>query len=271
MTSAKVHEMIANACLGLDADARFAADLRGYLVAHGLDRDDVEAMLAAPPRLAVYRRLVRNNVTTVLHRTMPRTRARLEAARAGAFDRAFDAFLDDVAPRTHYLRDVPLEFLAWAAPRWRADASLPAYAADLAAHELVHFEIGAAPRSRESPELDEVALDRALVFAEPVRLVRYAFAVHELPSDVDDTSAPAARDVALLVYRDAEHAVRFLELTPLAAAIGERWLAGEELGAAIAAACDALGVARTESLLVEIARLLSDLGARGVVLGAAPR
>ena len=82
---------------------------------------------------------------------MKRTRARLDAAAEGAFDASFDAFLDQVGPRTHYLRDVPGEFLAWALPRWAARAALPAWIGDLARHELVEFQLAAAPEVPEPP------------------------------------------------------------------------------------------------------------------------
>jgi hypothetical protein len=100
--------------------------------------------------------------------------------------------------------------------------------------------------------------------------VRYEWAVHELPAALEDRSAPAERSVALLVYRDAEHAVRFLELTPTAAAVLEQLLAGESLREGIARACAALGLTMDDSVLADTARLLADLGERGVLLGAAP-
>jgi len=268
MTDAKVNEMIADACLAAGADAEMAADLRAFLERHALDPEDVEAILASPPRLALYRRLVRANFVGVVERMMPRTRARLNALAGDAFDRALDQFLDEVAPRTHYLRDVPQELLAWVAPRWADDARIPAYAVDLARHELLHFEVAAAPVPREPPKLDEVALGRPLVFAEAKRLARYAYAVHELPGELDDRSEPRVHEIALLVYRDPEHAVRYMELTPLAAAILERLFAGTALDAAVAPACASLGVTLTNDVLADTARLLADLGARGVLLGA---
>ena len=273
----RVHEMIADACLRAGSQAEFESDLGGYLRAQGLDEEDVRAILAAPPRLALYRRLVRNNLTGVTFKMMPRTRARLNALGAGqareaheargAFDASFDAFLEEASPRTHYLRDVPAEFLAWVRPRW-SRADVPPYAADLAAHELVEFAVAAAPVDATPPPLADVAIDRALVFSDAKRLVRYAFAVHLLPPEEDDRSEPAARPTSLLAYRDAEHTVRFLDLTPLAAAILERLFAGDTLGAALAAACSAEGVQLDDAILADTARLLSDLGERGVLLGA---
>jgi hypothetical protein len=264
---AEIQSMIADACLSARSEEEFTRDLRGYLERRGLPREDVEAIVAAPPRLALYRRLVRNNVLGVTERMMPRTRARLNDV-GGAFDASFAEFLQERAPRTHYLRDVPAEFLAWAAPRWRAREELPAFAADLAAHELVEFEICAAPVPAEPPPLADVALDRPLVFTEAKRVMRYAWAVHLLPAGEEDRSAPDPRAVTLLVYRDDAHAARFLELSPLAGAIVEHLAAGEPLGAALGAACAALGFTLDDAILADTARLLADLGERGVLLGA---
>ncbi len=268
MSEDRIQSMIAAACLQVGSEEEFTRDLRGFLTRHGLAEDDISAICAAPPRLQLYRRLIRNNLIGVTRRMMPRTRARLNRA-ALAFDASFDEFLEKRAPCTHYLRDVPCEFLAWVAPRWRAQASVPAYAADLAAHELVEFEICAVPIAPEPPPLAEVALDRPLVFAESKRMMRYAHAVHVLPADEDDCTIPEARAVTLLVYRDTEHCARFLELSPLAGAITERLFAGEALGVAVASACASEGHAMSDAILADTARLLADLGERGVLLGAA--
>lgn len=270
MGEAEIQRMIAEACLGAGTAEELARDLRGFLERRGVAAEDVQAIVDAPPRLALYRRLIRNNMTGVTHRMMPRTRARLNGAAggAGAFDATFDAFLEERAPRTHYLRDVPAEFLAWAAPLWRARADVPAYAADLAAHELVEFEICAMPVAADPPPLAEVALERALVFADAKRVMRYAHAVHLLPADEGDRAEPEARPVILLVYRDDAHAARFLELSPLAGAIVERLIGGAPLGEALSAACAALGFTLDDAILADTARLLADLGERGVLLGA---
>jgi hypothetical protein len=221
------------------------------------------------PRLALYRRLVRNNLVGVTSRMMPRTRARLNALASGAFDASFDEFLSTRGPRTHYLRDVPGEFLAWATGRWAERADIPGYAPDLAAHELAEFQVGAFPAAPTRPPVGEVALDRPLVFAEAMRLMRYRFAVHELAEDVDDQTAPVARPVCLLLYRDLRYDIDAVELEPLSARILDALLAGLPLGQAIAAACKETGAALSDQVLADAARLLADLGERGVLLGAA--
>jgi hypothetical protein len=258
---------IADACLGERAGELLAGDLRAFLESHGVAAEDVEALLAAPARLQVYRSLVRNGLGSVVLRMLPRTRARLNAAVPGRFEADLAAFAQDPGPRTHYLRDVPAELFAWVTPRWKNDAQVPAYLVDLAALELAQFAIAASEASRSPSQPAELALDRPLAFTGSMRLLRSAWAVHELPADEKATDPPAARDVTLLGYRDASHEVRWLELTPLAGEVLTSLAAGEPLGPAVERACASHGVA-PGAVLPDLAKLLADLGERGVLLGA---
>jgi hypothetical protein len=208
---------------------------------------------------------------------LPRTRARMNAAvssvdrgrgpdRAGRFDEDFARFVDEIGPRTHYLRDVPGELLAWAGPRWRSDPAVPPYLPDLASFEIAHFAVAASEANVAGGRAAEVALDRPLAFSPSSRLLRYEWAVHELPDDEEARDAPDHRLVQLLAYRDADHLVRWLELTPLAALLLEKLQSREPLGAALTSACAELGTAPAD-VLPDVARLLADLGERGVILG----
>jgi hypothetical protein len=190
-------------------------------------------------------------------------------ARLGAsFDETFAAFLAAKGPRTHYLRDVTGELLDYASELWQADPRVPRWAHDLARHEALRIEIGAMPVSPVTGERGELALDRALGFSEASRVVRYAYAVHRLPDDENDRSEPEEVPTALFVYRSPEHEVRYLELSPVAAAILERLRRGETLGGALQGACAELGVALGDAVLEGTARVLADLAERGALLGA---
>jgi uncharacterized protein len=264
---------IADACLGEHAGDTMAHDLRGFLEAHGVAIEDIEAILKAPPRLAVYRTLVRNGLDAVIARMLPRTRARMNAACSGRFDVDVARFLAGVGPRTHYLRDVPRELFAWAEPRWRNDPRVPGYLPDLAAHELSCFTVAAEESGgHDDPPHggDDVTLDRSMAFDDSARLMRYGWAVHELPADEDATNEPSRREVRLLAYRDSAHAVRWLELTPLAASTVERLMVGEPLGLAVERACADHSTA-PRAVAADVARLLADLSERGVLLGARGR
>lgn len=264
----RLQAMIAAACLAPPERARaLHEDLAGFLAQHGVTDEDAAELLASPRRLGLYRRLVRWNVTHVVRAMLERTRARFEARLPGVFDATVDAFLAEVGPRTAHLRDVPAEVLSFAAPRWRADARIPAHLVEHAELELVEFTIGVAPRPGPPPALADVSPELPLVFAEPTAIVRACHAVHELPED-DLLADPAVRDVALFVYRDAEHRTRFLDLSPLAAAILDELLGGRPLAAAIVEACRASAQALDDGVLAGAAHLLADLAERGVLLGA---
>jgi len=268
MTGAqRLQAMMADACFGLDSHEHFDKDLRAYLARHGVAKEDVEALLAAPRRLGLYRRLIRHNVIAVIDTMLERTRARLDRVAPGTFTQAIDAFMAEAGPKTPHMRDVPSEFLAFAAPRWRKDERLPAWIVDYAELELYEFTIGVAPRPAPPPPLDDVAADRPLVFADPHVLVRLGWAVHEVPAD-DLVAAPEKRDTTILVYRDAAHRTRFLDLTPLAALILERLFAGSPLASSMVDACAAGKHPLDDTVLAGAARLLADLGERGVLLGA---
>jgi hypothetical protein len=109
-----------------------------------------------------------------------------------------------------------------------------------------------------------LAIDLPVQLDGSVRLRRYDFAVQR----GDDP--PAREPTAILAYRDRESLrVRLLELTPRAAAVCARLLAGETLQAALTGACADLGETMDDEFLAAMASFLADLGERGVLLGAA--
>lgn len=231
-----------------------------------VDADDRIALKESLERLALYRELVRSNLREALALSMPRCLARL----GPLFDEYFDRFLGEQAPRTHYLRDVTPEFLAFCAPLWQRDARVASYLHELGRHESLHIEVSALPSLPRGHVPAPLVLERGVELSAALRLMRYRHAVHELAADEMDRTAPAERAVSLLVYRSPEHEVRYLELTPLAAGIVERLLAGDTLAGAVQGAASAEGAALTEAVLAGAAKLLADLAERGVVRGPSP-
>lgn len=250
------------------AEAALAADPAAWLDGRGLDEADRAALAAlGGKRLLVYRKLVRRGIEAAIRIEIPRTAARL----GDAFGRWVERFCDEELPRSHYLRDVAFELVAWAAPRWEADPEVPPYAADLARHELAAFEVACAPDlAAEARTGEPLALDRGVVLDPSAKLFRYAWAVHRLAADLGARDVPVREPTVLLGYRDAEHDVRWLELSPVAAGVVERLLAGDSLGGAVQGAATAAGCTVDAALLEGVARLLADLGERGALIGAAP-
>ena len=249
-----------------EAPGALAADPEGWLATGGLGPDDA-AQLAAfgAHRLQIYRRHVRRTLKHAVRLEIPRTAARL----GDAFEAWVDRWVDEEAPRSPYFRDVAFELVAWAAPRWADEASLPSYLGDLARHELAYFAVACAPDTvagAATPDT-EIALDHGVRFSASARLCRHDHAVHRLDGALDARDVPERQATALLAYRDRDHEVRFLELTPLAAAIVDRLCQGEPLGPAVVGACEALGAAVDPAVTGSTAALLGDLLERGAILG----
>lgn len=259
-------DAVANLVRAPGVEAKIAGDSRAFFAEGGLGAADAESLAAlGERRLLVYRKLVRRGLTAAIRLEIPRTAARL----GDGFEAWVERFIDEEAPRSHYLRDVAFELVAWARPRWAADALVPDYLGDLARHELTSFEVGSAEDGGGVTGID-LELDARARFHASVRLARYEHAVHRLLADEGARDVPAREPTALLAYRDAEHEVRYLELTPLAAAILDRLLLGETLRSAVVGASSALGEALGPEVLAGTARLLDDLAQRGALLGGAP-
>ena len=236
-------------------------ELGRWLDQRGLESSDREALLGlGPKRLFLYRTLVQKSLEGAISCEIPRTKARLSER----FERDVALYFADEMPRSHYLRDVAFEFVAWATPRWAVDHDLPAFLTDLARHELSAFEVAGASSSGKEIVEPELRLDAAVVLGPSVRVLRYAFPIHCLR---DEDASIDPKPTTLLVYRDSEHDIRYLELTPLAGLILDHLIAKEPLGSAIARACGELQVGFP---LEESARFFDDLARRGVLLGAAP-
>jgi hypothetical protein len=236
-----------------------------WLERHGVSDEDAASFRENLGRLSVYRELVRDTLRNAVLLAVPRTAARL----GPLLDEYLERFLSERGPRTHYLRDVTPELLEFCAPLWRSDPRVPAYAADLARHEALELEVAASADSTGGAT-DAIAIDSVLLFAPSLKVVRYAHAVHRLPPELDDRSEPERAPSTLAVYRDAGHEVRYLELTPVAAALLEALVAGEPLGAAVTRACADSGVPVEPAVLAGASRLLADLSERGCLLGVDP-
>lgn len=246
-------------------------DTLGALVAGGMHPDDAREIAALPrERIGVYGGLVGGTIHNAIENQLAATCSRL--AELGKLRDRVRRFLDQEPPRSPYLRDVPFEFARWASKGWAVDPDLPPFLPDLARFELLLFAVAAAergPRPTAAPE--PLAADRGVAFDGSVHLARFHHAVHLLPEEPADRSEPERRDVALLLYRDAQNDARRLELTPLAMRILEGLIVERApLGGAIERACLALGKPLDQEVIDGVATVLSDLAERGALLGPAP-
>lgn len=216
----------------------------------------------SPARLDVYRNLVRNSLCRTIRAALPRT---VGCFTEEAFEREFSIWLDQEGPRSRYLRDVPQEFAEWIDPIWREDTRVPEYLPDLMLHELVDWEVRAMPSRRPGRSATPWSLDARVDFDGSVRLSRYAWRVHEIPECPRGDAMPRSGDTPLLAYRDEEHDVHHLEVSPLAYEVLSRLASGDTLEAAVVGGTRASGEALDDAILARIGTVLFDLAERGVL------
>ena len=207
--------------------------------------------VAAGPVFALYRRLVRGNVLTLMRGVLPRT----SEALGDRLDAEVAAFLHERGARTPHARDVPFELVAHCGSRWQP------WLHDLARLELTEFRVSYAARDGADAR-GELTMGAPLALRGPLALETFEHAVQ-----ADDPSAPEPH--TLLFYRDAEEDVRTLRLTPMAHALLAGALAGASLQSALVSAAATCGLALDETTLGSTAHFLDDLTERGIVLGAA--
>jgi len=261
-----LEQAMSQLAFGPEIDPHDADAVRAWLEGSGMGAADIDAILADNvERLFVYRDLVRGNLYEALQLSVPRTIARL----GEVFDEYFARFLAERAPRTHYLRDVTDELLDWCEPLWRDDPRVPAYVMELSRHEALQIEIGAMATEPVSANAGGLDLERGVRFIDAARLVHYDHAIHELSEDEEDRTEPRRAPTSLFVYRNPEHEVRYLALSPLAADIlSALFEHGQSLRQALVSACGKQGCELDPPVLEGAARLLSDLAERGALVGA---
>jgi hypothetical protein len=255
---------LAELTLGPEIAPGDRAAIGAWLARNEVVGDDARALERDFPRLLVYRKLVRRNLRGALESTIPRSIARLGAT----FDASFDEFLRLHPPVTRLLKDLTPRFLDFALPRWQDDRGVPAYLPDLARHEALQIELATLLARPKRQVAAQLALDESVEFIDAVRLVSYSWAVHRLPEDETSRVLPERAAVSLLVYRSAEHEVRYLELGSFAAELLTALLGQRRtLRDALTQAASRLGLALDAELLGATARLLADLAERGALLG----
>lgn len=216
--------------------------------------------------LAVYRRLVFNNVARHLAQAFPVLR------RTTADDRWHALVRDYLArhrSRSPYFPRMPLEFLAYL--EWeREDPDDPPWMLELAHYEWTKRAVAIDPREIDWNGVDRGGdLLRGIPVASPlVATLTYAWPVHRVGRDPLPGSPPP-RATHLVIHRDSRDRVRYLETNPVGARlldlIRERPAPGRALLEKIAAE---LSHPDPEVVVEGGRELLEALRAREVVLGA---
>ena len=247
-----------------DLQYRFAAYIRdpeGAPMPPGVD----------PARMRVYTELFYSNVEGLLAANFPVIRMLHDDA---AWSDLTRGFYRDHRSHTPLFPELPREFLRYLEARQTAEMGDPPFLL-----ELAHYEWAELALSLDDHEIDAIAHDPAGDPAEGVPVVSplawpfgYRFPVHRIGPGHRPETAPEVPTLLLLV-RDRNDRVSFLEINPLTALLLQRLQENTER-----TGLECLDALLTETMPEQALALrgngidiLRQLMARDAILGTAPR
>lgn len=170
--------------------------------------------------MKIYRELLFNNVNGFLENGFPVLRSLYDAASWEA--RLARPFFARHRSQSPYFSDIPREFLAFLADEFGAGSHDPPFLLELAHYEWVELglmiaeaEAAPAPYVRHGDLLLGVPLLSPLCWN-----LAYRWPVHRISTQFQPDTPPAL-PTYLLVYRDEDDAVRFMEANPVSARLVE--------------------------------------------------
>jgi hypothetical protein len=247
----------------------YQTELRNALFASDPPDAAFAALGANPERWKVYRRMVRARFADSIEHGFERLHA---VAGADQFREIVWQFLAESPPRSHYLRDIPGEFLQFFErdrDRLTRCYALPAYALDLARYEWAELETAYSFEETSAAKVGPLAMDRVPVLSPAHRLIDLAYPVHRMGTAGHDETMQAA-PFSLCLYRDAKtHEVAVLELTPVTASmLSLMQPRTSTLTEVVQNAAHAVGATVDVAFIEALSTLLADLIERGVLLGS---
>ncbi|MEO0971470.1 MAG: putative DNA-binding domain-containing protein [Pseudomonadota bacterium] len=227
-------------------------------------------------RVKVYRDLLFNNITGLIGSTFPVIRKLYRAKPAGeAAWRALtrDYFARHLA-RTPLFPKVPEEFLQFLREERGTHPDDPPFLLELAHYEWVELALSIAEE-----EIDAVAanaegdlLDGRPVLSPVAWPLAYQYPVHRI-SPGFQPDAPGEQPTFLVVYRNREDKVGFMEINPVSAQLLEqlRTEPGTHTGRALLLAiAEQLQHPQPDVVVHGGAQILETLRQRDIILGTAP-
>lgn len=219
-------------------------------------------------RMAVYKELLYNNIESFLLTCFPVLRKVLSKRR---WDKLVRAFFIVHRSHTPYFRQIPDEFLHFLQNEWSPEPGYPDYLLELAHYEWIELVLSVSNRGElgESAGLfleKDADLMSGIPVLNPVLAnLAYRWPVHQIQPRVKVRPCPTF----LLVFRDADMHVRFMEQSQVSARFLSLLEAGVQTGEqALRELALELGLELTAELRGFAQNFLADLRQAGAVLGA---
>jgi hypothetical protein len=165
-----------------------------------------------PKRMAMYRELLLNNIKSVVANGFPVLTEILDEAHWLELVQDFFAKHESHTP---YFAELPEEFLSYLSRERGNPAQDPPFLLELAHYEWVELALSLADGEAPpvSDELELTPLVCVLSLSELAWPLAYRFPVQRIGKTYQPTSAPPEATY-LVVYRDREESVRFMEVNP---------------------------------------------------------
>ena len=222
-------------------------------------------------RMAIYRDLVFNNLSTLLASNFPVIRRMLPNAQWDALIRDFVVRHRAKTPRFFELAQEFLDFLQTARA---GDPRDPPFLLELAHYEWAELTLRISDAEPDQERIDSTGdlLDGRPVVAPLAWNLSYRFPVHRIGPDLQP-AIPPAEPTHLVLYRTPSDAIAFLQIN----AVTQRLLVllNEESAATGRAVlrriADELAHPEPDQVIAFGAELMEDLRGKGVLLGTARR
>lgn len=224
-----------------------------------------------PRRLTIYRELFFNNVRDFVENAYPVLKSLLPEEEWTALISDFFAGHRCQSP---YFRDISLEFRTWMEAERSEFIAIKPWVQELLHYEWVELAAECAEIEnagvRANPDGD--LLEEAAVVGECVWPLVYRWPVHVLAPDNPPAGIPPELPTCLIVYRDDEDVVRFLEVNALTARLVEllQMSTLRPGRAVLEQLASEAGYTDAAAFLPAGAEILLDLRAQGIVQGSQP-
>ena len=213
-------------------------------------------------RMQIYNELLYNNLVGFLDACFPISKGMLGERRWARLSKIFFA---DWRSHTPYFREIPREFLRWLMES-EAPVAMPAYMVELLHHEWVELAVDVmdAPIPDAIDESGDLLAGRPVVNPALMNL-SYQWPVHR----IGPTYRPRKQQaVQLLVFRDHEEKVRFIEINAVSARLIALLQTGGVTGqAALLQIAYELGHSDPQAIVADGTTLLHNLRSEWVLLG----
>jgi len=240
-------------------------EYQARFVGHLRDPKAVERPVGASVRrMRVYTEIVFNNMEATLASCFPVCKTLLGVRR---WRRLVRRFLAEHRCTTPWFRQISEEFARWLAATPDVLADLPVFFENLAHYEWVELSVAVADVPMPVADAAGDLLEERPVLAAPLLLLEYAFPVHHISPFFRPTQ-PAAEPTRLLVFRDAQDTVRFIELNAVTARLVQLLQGPARSGReAVAQVARELQHPDPAAVMTFGAELLATLRSEGAILG----